>query len=374
MTQLADLAPIHNAGASLLKEIHSTSLNALIDLGFPKSEATTLKRLADSYYGPCTTPSLQERAVAAARANRHSLATLQMIRTVARKRLDGGHVFELILEFCSIDAPHDVIEKTAKRRVEDINRTVKDRKQKAYGRRSAVSSAQPTADGLKSLLITGPADDIDRITHALRRGARQRMKNNRKLFKSQANYDELIHQFFGTATASEKVHQVIVPISLEDYHRVMDGDGDDVRVACSDGQILTGTELINSRLADDIYIGLVHPVEGPSNLYRTRRLANSKQRILAKAENPICPAPDCRSAADDCEIHHLTAWNRGGNTNMADLASVCPTDNGRNDDDPDQPRNGRFDRIDGRIYWTPVDGEPVRNDHPAAEMGLMDLV
>lgn len=374
MNRLTAYADFHHHGADLLADIHSTTHEQLLDLGFPTKEATSLKSLAAFYHGPCRTPALQRKAVAAARVNHHSLATLRMIRTMATKRLDGGRPFELIHEFCQLTGTYDDIERHA-RRLEHLNQQVPDRKHKAHGKRRATTSTRPTPDGLKTLHLTGPADDIDRLAHLLKPGIRRRMAKNRRLLKSQATYDELLHHIFGPARSATPVknYNIIVPISLNDYHRVLDGHGDDVRVACSDGQILTGTELINAKLADDLYIGLVHPVTGPTNLYRTKRLANRKQRILAKADNPLCPAPDCTTAADDCQIHHLTSWARGGHTNLTDLASVCAADNARNDDDPAHPRRGRFARINGKIHWVTPDGTAHRNTHPAAQMGLMDL-
>lgn len=374
MSALTDYAAFHARGADLLADIHAASRPQLIALGFTPAEAVTMKNLAKYYYGPCRSPGLQRDAVDAARANGHSLATLAVIRKMARKCLGDINEYELVKKFCRLTGSHADIEFAAAKEVEELNQRVADRKKKAHGRRSAVVSKQPTADGLKSIQITGPADDIDKIAHALREGIRTRMNRDRKTLRSQATYDELLACIFGPAANVDKLHHVIVPISLSDYHRLQDGDGDDIRVACTDGQILTGTELLNTRLADDLYIGLVHPVDGPANLYRAQRLANTKQRILAKAENPVCPAPNCTNSADDCEIHHLTAWDNDGHTNISDLASVCRTDNGRNDDDPDSPRNGRFERRDGTVHWVHPDGTAERNRHPAASMGLMDLV
>ncbi|MDU7512557.1 MAG: HNH endonuclease signature motif containing protein, partial [Corynebacterium sp.] len=101
-------------------------------------------------------------------------------------------------------------------------------------------------------------------------------------------------------------------------------------------------------------ITLVHPYEGAVNLYRTERMASEKQRLMAAAENPVCPWPACNYPADKCQVHHLQAWRHGGETNMSNLATCCPYHNGVNDDDPNAPPvRGRLVRRRGRVVWQP---------------------
>lgn len=98
----------------------------------------------------------------------------------------------------------------------------------------------------------------------------------------------------------------------------------------------------------------MHPEEGPVNLYRTARVANDKQRIMAAAENPRCAWPGCNQPADLSQVHHLKAWSNGGETNMKNLVMCCAYHNGVNDDDPNAPpRRGRLERVGGRIVWRP---------------------
>ena len=90
------------------------------------------------------------------------------------------------------------------------------------------------------------------------------------------------------------------------------------------------------------------------NLYRTERLASPKQRTMAAAENPTCPWPQCNYPADECQVHHLTAWRHGGETNPENLTIACPYHNGVNDDDPNAPPvRGRLARVNGTIRWLP---------------------
>jgi len=148
------------------------------------------------------------------------------------------------------------------------------------------------------------------------------------------------------------VTNAIVP--LEKFIRIRDGHGDDVQLDLTNGATMSGTEYLRRVLNDagysapgpsgngsgdgeTGYVTLVHPVEGPVNLYRTARVATDKQRMMAAAENPRCAWPGCNQPADLSQVHHLTAWSRGGETNMNNLVVCCAYHNGINDDDPNAP-------------------------------------
>ncbi|MGO2425760.1 MAG: HNH endonuclease signature motif containing protein, partial [Corynebacterium flavescens] len=47
-------------------------------------------------------------------------------------------------------------------------------------------------------------------------------------------------------------------------------------------------------------------------------------------------------------------WKHGGETNVANLVTLCSYHNGINDDDPNAPpRRGRLTRDGGKIIWQP---------------------
>lgn len=56
---------------------------------------------------------------------------------------------------------------------------------------------------------------------------------------------------------------------------------------------------------------------------RAKRLATPEQRIAIEAMQSTCSHPDCTVTVDDCRIHHVRPWERGGRTDLADLAPVC---------------------------------------------------
>lgn len=112
--------------------------------------------------------------------------------------------------------------------------------------------------------------------------------------------------------------------------------------ARSDGRLMTGTELIQEILmkegmVNSVYFMLVDPVEGPLNLYKLRRTADFKQRIMAMAEAPVCSWPGCGRPANGSQVHHLRAFKHGGETLNANLTILCEYHNGVNDDDRHEP-------------------------------------
>ena len=110
-----------------------------------------------------------------------------------------------------------------------------------------------------------------------------------------------------------------VVLTLEELDCIVDGGGEEITLQLTNGARMTGAELVARTLSDHGYVTLVHPHEGPVNLYRTSRLANDKQRLMAAAVNPVCPWDSCNFPADKCQIHHLRAWKAGGETNAANL-------------------------------------------------------
>src|SRR5699024_6170202 len=87
-------------------------------------------------------------------------------------------------------------------------------------------------------------------------------------------------------------YRTAIAIGLDDAAKVASGAGEEVIVALSDSTTMTGAELVNAAmegaLGDKLDVGLVHPAEGPVNLYETR-FASDKLRTLARAEGLVCP-------------------------------------------------------------------------------------
>ncbi|MGJ4050863.1 HNH endonuclease signature motif containing protein [Corynebacterium macclintockiae] len=83
------------------------------------------------------------------------------------------------------------------------------------------------------------------------------------------------------------------------------------------GPEVTGADVVaagvgGTELKDGDYITLISPEQGPVNLYRVRRLASRKQRRMLEAETTRCSWPGCGRPANECQVHHLQEFAKGG--------------------------------------------------------------
>lgn len=164
-----------------------------------------------------------------------------------------------------------------------------------------------------------------------------------------------------------QLHTTVV-MTLDEATRIAAGDGDDITLHLTNGTTMTGAEYVTAalyegRVSDEGHAVLVDALRGPVNAYRTQRFANTKQRVMALAENPTCAWPGCRRPGEECQTHHMEPWKYGGETNAENLVTLCAYHNGVNDDDPASiPVRGRMERVNGKIQrvFTP----PERMETP----------
>ncbi|BBY61526.1 HNH endonuclease signature motif containing protein [Mycolicibacterium sarraceniae] len=120
------------------------------------------------------------------------------------------------------------------------------------------------------------------------------------------------------------------------------------------GSLLPMSDVI--RLASHAHHSLVvfdkHTAR-PLYLGRSKRIATADQRIVLLARDRGCTRPGCTVCGYDCQVHHITGWATGGQTNVDTMVLACPADNRLADD-------GYFVRIraDGSVEWIP----PPHND------------
>ena len=90
---------------------------------------------------------------------------------------------------------------------------------------------------------------------------------------------------------------------------------------------------------------------------RAKRLATAEQRTAIEATQRTCSHPDCTVTIDDCRIHHLDPWGRGGRTDLARLAPLCEVHHhlvheGGWSFDMTPDRVATWTRPDGTTYWS----------------------
>jgi hypothetical protein len=71
----------------------------------------------------------------------------------------------------------------------------------------------------------------------------------------------------------------------------------------------------------------------PLDLGRGRRLFSAAQRLAMAARDRGCIWPGCPAPPSQCEAAHLTAWWKGGRTDLANGALFCPYHHRRFDTD-----------------------------------------
>lgn len=357
-TYLTALAP----GMDIIAACRGLSGSELMECGAPDAIAADLLLLCESYYGRTAFSRMQRRAIADAHTNAHSIALLAGIERVVNRAPSKKQAWELRAECCAMSAEMSTIIKHARRRVREMKKSTVSPGVRTYRR----------PNDYWTLAITGTSSFIADLQGAITATDKKPLQAVEDIFFGA-----------GSAARSTVVTNAVVP--LEKFIRIRDGHGDDVQLDLTNGATMSGTEYLRRVLNDagysapgpsptssgsghsdgdrnssgngdgeTGYVTLVHPVEGPVNLYRTARVATDKQRMMAAAENPRCAWPGCNQPADLSQVHHLTAWSRGGETNMKNLVVCCAYHNGINDDDPNAPpRRGRLERVGGRIVWRP---------------------
>lgn len=312
-------------GMEIIAGAQGMSATQLEALGAPDTEARMLARLAHTYFGP-TKFSAKQRT---ARESTHSLPVLKIIERYAAKAANQAEAWRLREKLCALQAPASDIEKQARRLTRRPARGPR-AGARLYRRRKAWT-----------LAITGPSDMIADLW--------ARLDKTKPV-------EQLTGLLYGGVKAAQRpTPRTNVIVRLPEFIDVLHGTGDEITLRLTNGATMTGKDYLERVLADaglgELFT-LIHPVEGPVNLYRAQRHASSKQRLMAAAENPTCPWPECNIGADEAQIHHIHPWRLGGETNMANLTTCCGYHNGVNQDDPNAPPGrGRLDRIDGVVTW-----------------------
>ena len=91
-----------------------------------------------------------------------------------------------------------------------------------------------------------------------------------------------------------------------------------------DGTVLTPGQL--RRWACDA--GIIPVILGgdsaPLDVGRQQRLVTRDIRHALHARDRGCVFPGCNRVAADCDAHHITPWQHGGTTSLANLVLLCP--------------------------------------------------
>jgi len=350
-------------GIGLLRLFAERSPYDVASYGIEISLAKNYAKLADVLFGPADSPRLQRESVALAEQRELSINHLLMINKHAKKLKARGAAWKLRAELIAHEGTLEEVDAYGAQRVkEEVGETPKKpgvRIGRAVGgmRTISVTDTQRRITDLEKTLGSAAPDD-------------------------QPRSEALLEAFWAQVEGSGQgllrpEYRTVIAIGLDDFAKVSCGNGDEVVVGLSDGTTMTGAELIDAALSgslgETLYAGLFHPTAGPVNLYEAR-FASLKQRIMATAENLVCPWPDCSVPADRCQVHHIDAHKNGGHTTPSNLTMLCRYHNGVNDDDPKIRRRGRIQRHRGKMRLITPGGKPVANTHGLSTMGALHLI
>lgn len=289
-------------------------------------DADNLGHLVEVYFGDTAFTGYQRRAIAAATAQQHSIDDLQRIERHTRG-LTRNAAWRLRAHLCGIAG--EAIDSEARAQLRSLRPAPAQPKLGVHIRRGTGGAPDTLIYRGTSKDVTWLYEHLDRPISAL--GAGYNLGDSRN-------------------TTPEATAHIV--ITLEDVVGLTYEDND-VILTMTNGARITGAEWAAMRLHEVGFVTLLHPVEGPVNLYRTERFPNMKQRLMAAAESPLCRWPGCRQSASRSQIHHLRAWKNGGETNAKNLTVLCDYHNGVNNDDPGTVTTGRghLERHTGGVTW-----------------------
>ena len=336
---------------------------AALDAGIDPNRVNAWDGLHEVYFGPTTSTQKQRLAREKAQRKGFSLDQLALIERRIKKIKSNRTRTKLRLLLLDATGNYKALARLARRLVP--GKVEPPRKQVTFSR---------SKRNRRTMTVTADERDMADLEHALMRGtdtsrpiAPQMLENFLRLMRG---YNGKGAEADGSAPngVPHAVPRPLLLIPLPDWVEIHQGKGNETILHLTDGTSITGAGFLNQYYAtaeNHLAAATFHPEVGAVNLYRGRRLANEKQRVLARATSPACPVPDCRHSADACEIHHITAWKHGGETNMANLAPLCRYHNRVNDDDPRRAKRGRIVNVAGTPVWRSPRGRIVPKQHGA---------
>ncbi|MEO6652646.1 MAG: HNH endonuclease [Ilumatobacteraceae bacterium] len=207
----------------------------------------------------------------------------------------------------------------------------------------------------KTLIELDPVSDRQFwavVQHA--RGALRSRTQNRTTSWDRLTVDALLEALGTSADGSRRVPSLVVHVDV----RTLTG-GRHASTLCEiDSAAPVPVDTMRRIACDADVIPVVLSGEGVVlDQGRAKRLATAQQRRAIEAMQRTCSHPDCTVTIDDCRIHHLDPWNRGGRTDLERLAPLCEQHHhlvheGGWSFEMTQARIGTWIRPDGETYWS----------------------
>ncbi|MGS2664318.1 HNH endonuclease signature motif containing protein [Corynebacterium glucuronolyticum] len=365
MTQLTDFASTFAQAMVIAEQAFGMSKKALIGLGFDPTQASDIKKIADTYYGRASAPRRQERAREAARAAGHTFYSLKAIETQVAKLEKKKFAWRMREELIPLGRDIPAIHAAGARLLQELNTHHADNPDRSLTYRAVKNSTFAT------LTLTAESSRVKQIY--------DRAKATNKDCPAKGLIE------IALTASNGKLPPAAIPCLLVPLYTWFTGATETergrFRFSLTNGATISGEEIVEAELAKTLLAALVHPF-APKNfgVYTVEMTPESRHADFLEwfnqaLRNPVCPHPGCSTPAMECEVHHIEAFKNGGKTVSENLMLLCKFFNGRNDDDPDKPMYGRMVRVDGLEYWKPAFGGPLQlNMNPCAQGGAARLV
>ncbi|MHA2789218.1 HNH endonuclease signature motif containing protein [Corynebacterium sp. S7] len=353
MNLLETQAALAARAMELLEAASGLSVSELCQLGFDHPAAKRYVELADTYFGPTKSTRKQSDARAAAIKNKHTFNTLELIEKHVRRLDDATKAWALRRTLCRREADYHALNRFAREEVERLNGPGE-----TAPARTAVSYSNPAGTLDRTMHLTGPEARVANLFDRARALAEE----------LDIDLAEAMFTLFEEGTGGAATYTPKVIVRLEDYVAILNGDGDDVELAVTNGARMTGAEYMQSRFTDYFECVLIDPVRGPISMGTGVRFATPKQRGMIEPIHPVCAEPGCCQPADLSQINHNIPHSRDGPTDLSNLTLLCRYHNGVAGD------KVRYQNVNGEGHRIRPDGTLERNEHPTAKLGAMRII
>ena len=192
---------------------------------------------------------------------------------------------------------------------------------------------------------------------------------------SQLTWQQLkVDAFLATATGSASAARAPQVTVLIDLHTLEHGRHDSTIAELTDGTPIPVATIRQLLCGADVLPVVLGGHGEALDVGRTRRLATRAQREALRAMYTTCVEPGCAVSFDQCDVHHLVPWQLAGETDLANLAPICPAGHHRLHE---QGWSVEVHHHAGTVTWTRPDGTtsyagpipgrrtPPRSRHPA---------
>jgi hypothetical protein len=152
----------------------------------------------------------------------------------------------------------------------------------------------------------------------------ERRKLRRKEGNGDLSWDQLqVEALVAAVGGSDQGERVVELQVLVDLQTLTDGLHGKSVCELGDGTALPVSTVRQMACKADIVPVVLDGSGRALDVGRANRLATEAQRQALRAMHRTCIEPDCTVPFDECRIHHVVPWERGGTSDLSNLVPLC---------------------------------------------------